>query len=101
MLPLEGKIAVVAGATRGAGRGIACMLGEVGATVYCTGRSLRGQPSDKHRPESIEETAENWCDAIQHDKYFAYSESPFYVGKAVVALACDRKVMQKTGQASC
>ena len=55
---LKGKVALVAGATRGAGRGIACMLGEAGATVYCTGRSVRGQPSDKNRPESIEETAE-------------------------------------------
>ncbi len=55
---LKGKVAVVAGATRGAGRGIACMLGEAGATVYCTGRSVRGQPSIKHRPETIEETAE-------------------------------------------
>lgn len=41
MKPLKGKVAVVAGATRGAGRGIACMLGEAGATVYCTGRSSR------------------------------------------------------------
>jgi NAD(P)-dependent dehydrogenase (short-subunit alcohol dehydrogenase family) len=57
MLPLEGKIAVVAGATRGAGRGIACMLGEAGATVYCTGRSVRGKPAGK-RPETIDETAE-------------------------------------------
>jgi NAD(P)-dependent dehydrogenase (short-subunit alcohol dehydrogenase family) len=254
---LKGKVAVVAGATRGAGRGIACMLGEAGATVYCTGRSLRGQPSDKHRPETIEETAEmvtahggkgiylqvdhtdsrqvralfetikveqdghldilvndltgdsnmelkpflehslekglkllengtfshlitsfyglplmvnsgggllieitdgirndirdfnfyydlekatnirlaqslarqlrkqkiavvsltpgflrseemldhfgvtevNWRDAIRQDKYFAYSETPFYVGKAVVALACDKKVMRKSGKA--
>jgi NAD(P)-dependent dehydrogenase (short-subunit alcohol dehydrogenase family) len=254
---LKGKVAVVAGATRGAGRGIACMLGEAGVTVYCTGRSLRSQPSDKHRPETIEETAEivterggngiyvqvdhtdrqqvkalfekikkeqngrldilvndltgdsnmefkpflehslekglkllengslshiitsyygiplmvangggllvevtdgikddirqfsfyydlekatnirlaqslalqlrahkiavvsltpgflrseemldhfgvseaNWRDAIRQDKYFAYSETPFYVGKAVVALACDRKVMRKTGKA--
>jgi NAD(P)-dependent dehydrogenase (short-subunit alcohol dehydrogenase family) len=254
---LKGKVALVAGATRGAGRGIACMLGEAGATVYCTGRSLRGKPSDKQRPETIEETAEmvtarggvgifvqvdhtdrdqvkllfekvrqeqngqldilvndltgdgnmefkpflehslekglkvlengslshlitsyygaplmvargaglliemtdginnelrdfnfyydlekatnlrlaqslarqlrpykiavvsltpgflrseemldhfgvteaNWRDAIQHDRDFAYSETPFYVGKAVVALACDRKVLQKTGQA--
>ena len=55
---LKGKVTLVAGATRGAGRGIACMLGEAGATVYCTGRSLHGQPSDKRRPETIEETAE-------------------------------------------
>jgi len=53
-----GKIAVVAGATRGAGRGIACMLGAAGATVYCTGRSVRGQPATGYRPETIEETAE-------------------------------------------
>lgn len=254
---LKGKIAVVAGATRGAGRGIACMLGEAGATVYCTGRSLRGQPATKDRPETIEETAEmvtarggqgifvqvdhtdkeqvkalfervkqeqngrldilvndmtgdahmefkpfvdhslekglkvlengslshiitsyygipllianrgglvvevtdgisyelrefnfyydlekainirlaqslgqqlrprkiavvaltpgflrseemlahfgvteqNWRDGIKQDKYFAYSETPFYIGKAVVALACDKKVLQKSGQA--
>ncbi len=59
---LEGKVALVAGATRGAGRGIACMLGEAGATVYCTGRSVRGSPHTegpyKGRPETIEETAE-------------------------------------------
>jgi NAD(P)-dependent dehydrogenase (short-subunit alcohol dehydrogenase family) len=54
---LDGKVAVVAGATRGAGRGIACMLGEAGATVYCTGRSIRGKPAGG-RPETIEETAE-------------------------------------------
>ena len=54
--PLSGKIAVVAGATRGAGRGIACMLGEAGATVYCTGRSVRGKPSTKGRPETTDET---------------------------------------------
>lgn len=61
--PLTGKIALVAGATRGAGRGIACMLGEAGATVYCTGRSsVRGKPpaTGVHagRAETIEETAE-------------------------------------------
>jgi NAD(P)-dependent dehydrogenase (short-subunit alcohol dehydrogenase family) len=55
---LEGKVAVVAGATRGAGRGIACSLGDAGATVYCTGRSVRGKPATKGRPETIEETAE-------------------------------------------
>jgi NAD(P)-dependent dehydrogenase (short-subunit alcohol dehydrogenase family) len=58
MQPLKGKVAVVAGATRGAGRGIACMLGEAGATVYCTGRSVRGKPATANRPETIEETAE-------------------------------------------
>jgi NAD(P)-dependent dehydrogenase (short-subunit alcohol dehydrogenase family) len=58
MQPLKGKIAVVVGATRGAGRGIACMLGEAGATVYCTGRSVRGFPATGNRPETIEETAE-------------------------------------------
>lgn len=58
MKPLTGKIAVVAGATRGAGRGIACMLGEAGATVYCTGRSVRGKPATGNRTETIEETAE-------------------------------------------
>jgi NAD(P)-dependent dehydrogenase (short-subunit alcohol dehydrogenase family) len=55
---LSGKIALVAGATRGAGRGIACALGDRGATVYCTGRSIRGSPATKGRSETIEETAE-------------------------------------------
>lgn len=57
MKNLEGKIAVVAGATRGAGRGIALGLGEAGATVYCTGRSVSGNPSPYGRTETIEETA--------------------------------------------
>lgn len=58
MQALEGQVAVVAGGTRGAGRGIACMLGEAGATVYVTGRSVRGQGATPGRPETIEETAE-------------------------------------------
>ena len=58
MSNLHGKVALVAGATRGAGRGIACMLGAAGATVYCTGRSTRQQRSEMDRPETIEETAE-------------------------------------------
>ena len=55
---LEGKVALVAGATRGAGRGIAVALGEEGATVYATGRTTRAQRSEYGRPETIEETAE-------------------------------------------
>ena len=56
--PLEGRVALVAGATRGAGRGIAVGLGEAGATVYATGRSTRARRSEVDRPETIEETAE-------------------------------------------
>ena len=56
--PLLNQVAVVAGATRGAGRGIARMLGAAGATVYCTGRSVRGRPATAGRPETIDETAE-------------------------------------------
>ncbi|WP_099041492.1 SDR family oxidoreductase [Mycobacterium neglectum] len=57
---LRGRVAVVAGATRGAGRGIAAALGEAGATVICTGRSSvsGNEQSDYDRPETIEETAE-------------------------------------------
>src|SRR5688500_9023185 len=56
---LKGKVALVAGATRGAGRGIAVELGAAGATVYVTGRSTRHQRSEVNRPETIEETAEH------------------------------------------
>ena len=56
--PLLNQVSVVAGATRGAGRGIARMLGEAGATVYCTGRSASGRPATAGRPETIDETAE-------------------------------------------
>jgi NAD(P)-dependent dehydrogenase (short-subunit alcohol dehydrogenase family) len=56
--PLAGKVVLVAGATRGAGRGIAVALGEAGATVYATGRSTRERRSEVDRPETIEETAE-------------------------------------------
>ena len=59
---LQGKVALVAGATRGAGRGIAVELGAAGATVYCTGRSTRTQVSEVNRSEIIEETAE----LVQH-----------------------------------
>jgi hypothetical protein len=59
---LKGKVALVAGATRGAGRGIAVELGAAGATVYVTGRTTRTERSEVNRPETIEETAE----LVQH-----------------------------------
>mgnify|MGYP003575774809 CR=1 FL=1 len=55
---LRGRVAVVAGATRGAGRGIAAALGEAGATVICTGRTTRSARSEYNRAETIEETAQ-------------------------------------------
>jgi NAD(P)-dependent dehydrogenase (short-subunit alcohol dehydrogenase family) len=57
-MSLEGRVALVAGATRGAGRGIAVELGAMGATVYVTGRTTRDRQSEYARPETIEETAE-------------------------------------------
>ncbi len=57
-MDLEGHVALVAGATRGGGRGIAVELGALGATVYVTGRSTRSHRSPMNRPETIEETAE-------------------------------------------
>ena len=56
--PLAGRVALVAGGTRAAGRGIAVQLGAAGATVYVTGRTTREQRSEMNRPETIEETAE-------------------------------------------
>lgn len=56
--PLDGKVALVAGATRGAGRGIAVELGAAGATVYTTGRSTRARRSEYDRPETVEDTAD-------------------------------------------
>ncbi|MFE4255462.1 SDR family oxidoreductase [Streptomyces sp. NPDC056910] len=55
---LDGKVALVAGATRGAGRGIAVELGAAGATVYVTGRTTRARRSEYDRPETIEDTAD-------------------------------------------
>lgn len=78
---LRGRVAVVAGATRGAGRGIAAALGEAGATVVCTGRtsSFRKLESDYDRSETIEETAElvTWVgdEGLATGIYFSYSSS--------------------------
>jgi len=58
MQRLKGKIAVVTGASRNAGRGIALVLGEEGATVYATGRSIRGEPTTDLPHTTIEDTAE-------------------------------------------
>ena len=58
MLNLKDRVAVVTGASRGAGRGIALALGECGATVYVTGRSVKGQPTTDDMPGTIDETAE-------------------------------------------
>jgi NAD(P)-dependent dehydrogenase (short-subunit alcohol dehydrogenase family) len=57
-MSLRGKVVLVAGGTRGAGRGIAVELGAAGATVYVTGRTTRTEQSEYGRPETIEETAE-------------------------------------------
>lgn len=64
--PLIGRVALVAGATRGAGRGIAVQLGAAGATVYVTGRSFGGRRSEMGRPETLEETASLVTDAGGH-----------------------------------
>jgi NAD(P)-dependent dehydrogenase (short-subunit alcohol dehydrogenase family) len=58
MPKLTGKVAVVTGASRGAGRGIALVLGEAGATVYVTGRSVKGEPTTENITGTIDETAE-------------------------------------------
>ncbi|MEU9592757.1 SDR family oxidoreductase [Streptomyces sp. NPDC048219] len=63
---LEGKVALVAGATRGAGRGIAVELGAAGATVYVTGRTTRARRSEYDRPETIEDTADLVTEAGGH-----------------------------------
>lgn len=154
MKPLVGKVAVVAGGTRGCGRGIAAMLGEAGAVVYVTGRSTKGNRSDIglvveitdgvgyhyrgsffyslakisvcHMAQALAEdlkphgiaavavtpgflrseqmldhfgvTESNWRDAAAQDPHYLQSETPYYIGMGVAALAADPNVMGKTGQ---
>lgn len=64
--PLEGRVALVAGATRGAGRGIAVELGAAGATVYVSGRTTRAHRSEYDRPETVEDTADLVTEAGGH-----------------------------------
>ncbi|MFF9282875.1 SDR family oxidoreductase [Streptomyces griseosporeus] len=64
--PLKGRVALVAGATRGAGRGVAVELGAAGATVYVTGRTTRARRSEYDRPETIEDTADLVTEAGGH-----------------------------------
>jgi len=76
---LVGKIALVTGASRGVGKGIALGLGEAGATVYITGRTIRPDEGVDGLPGTIFETAQ-------------------FIGRAVAALAGDPDVMAKSGQ---
>ncbi|MFI6057909.1 hypothetical protein [Streptomyces sp. NPDC051286] len=97
------RAALVAGATRGAVRGIAVQLGAVGATVHVTGRTTGTQRSEMNRPETIDETADgvteaNRRDAIAHAPHSAISESSAFVGRAVAALAQDPEVARRNGQ---
>ena len=101
---LEGRVALVAGGTRGAGRGIAVELGAAGqaaelrpyhvAAVALTPGFLRSEAVLDH----FDVTEKNWRDAIAKDEHFAASETPAYIGRAVVALASDEHVMRRTGR---
>ncbi|MGW3198532.1 SDR family oxidoreductase [Streptomyces sp. NPDC001118] len=84
--PLEDKVALVAGATRGAGRGIAVELGAAGATVYVTGRSTRERRSEYDRPETIEDTADLVTAAGGHGIAVAVD----HLDKAAVRALVDR-----------
>jgi NAD(P)-dependent dehydrogenase (short-subunit alcohol dehydrogenase family) len=97
---LKDRVAVVTGASRGAGRGIALALGERGATVYVTGRSVKGRPTTDKLPGAIEETAEAVSARVGAGVagYENFTESPEYAGRAVAALAADPSVLDKSGQ---
>jgi NAD(P)-dependent dehydrogenase (short-subunit alcohol dehydrogenase family) len=92
-MSLKSQIALVAGATRGAGRGIARALAEAGAIVYCTGRSVAGRPSPYKRPETIDETAAMITAAGGHAVAVRVDHT---VEKAVEALVA--RIVQEQGR---
>lgn len=93
MKPLNGKVALVAGATRGAGRGIAIELGAAGATVYVTGRTTRTQRSEYNRPETIEEAAELVSKAGAEELRFkSIIQIPNRFGHSSLALRMNREI---------
>jgi hypothetical protein len=96
---LRGKVALVAGATRGAGRGIAVALGEAGATVYATAVALTpGWLRSEMMLDAFGVSEDNWRDATERQPHFVISETPTYVGRAVAALAADPDVARWSGR---
>lgn len=98
---LAGRVALVPGATRGAGRAIAVELARAGAYVYATGRSSRTITPGWLRSESMLEKfgvrEDNWREACSGTPGFAISESPTYVGRGVAALAADDRASRFAG----
>ncbi len=106
--PLRDQVAVVAGATRGAGRGIALAKSSVVRLGYAMASDLHAHrvtaltvtPGFLRSEAMLDElgvTEERWRDAVAKDPYFAESETPCYVGRAVAALAADPGVSSKSG----
>src|SRR5260370_41302534 len=86
MPELRGTVAVVTGASRGAGRAIACVLGERGATVYVTGRSIRGTPTTGGLPGTVEDAA----DAVTARGGLGIAAAPDHTADAQVEALFDR-----------
>jgi NAD(P)-dependent dehydrogenase (short-subunit alcohol dehydrogenase family) len=104
---LAGKVALVTGASRGIGKGVALGLGEEGCTVYVTGKTLRD--AESNRPGSVTATARSRYlrltkteGVLAHPDLFpdlSKAWSPTFNGRAVVALASGPKIMERTGRA--